>query len=97
MGDSLDALTTEPVVKGELPDEQWYVIVDEKGEERSSGTVVAEKLPDGWQAIPLAKMPESDKETWSKDEQAYVAKPVAAEPVAAEPESMPCPTCGRGF
>lgn len=38
--------------------EQWYAVIDEAtGEARSFGTVLADVLPDGLVAVPIAKQP----------------------------------------
>lgn len=67
--------------------DQWFVIVDETGQERSSGTVIAAKLPDGWEAIPLSKAPDAAVEKWDKNAQAYVPRQPRSE--------NRCPTCGQ--
>ena len=53
---------------------QWYVVVDELGAERSVGTVLAEELPPGWDAIPISAPPNYSLVEWDGSLRVYVAR-----------------------
>lgn len=57
--------------------EQWFAIVyKDTGELYSSGSVIADPMPDQFEAIPIDGQPDHGTQDWDKDKRTFVTRPV---------------------